>query len=109
MDVILTAMNTKLHHSLILGLGMLLAFVILHSSFAAEEQVFFAFDDHNITWQHNLKLTLETVTKHPANPVLRRGPPGAPDHGHAKGKKLALRVNFPVNSAARVFAIYLNN
>ncbi len=49
----------------------------------AAEQVFFAFDDHNIAWQHNLKLTLVPVTKHPDNPVLRRGPPGSPDHGHA--------------------------
>ncbi|MBK8090521.1 MAG: hypothetical protein IPK32_00600 [Verrucomicrobiaceae bacterium] len=49
----------------------------------AGEQVFFAFDDQNIAWQHNLKLTLETAQKHPANPVLRSGPPGAPDHGHA--------------------------
>jgi hypothetical protein len=45
--------------------------------------VFFAFDDHNIAWQHNLKLTLETAQKHPANPVLRSGPPGSPDAGHA--------------------------
>lgn len=49
----------------------------------ASEQVLFAFDDHSIAWQHNLKLTLETAQKHPANPVLRSGPPGAPDHGHA--------------------------
>ncbi len=49
----------------------------------AEEQVFFAFDDQNLAWKHNLKLTLETATKHPDNPVLRRGPEGAPDHGHA--------------------------
>lgn len=49
----------------------------------AAEQVFFAFDDQNIGWQHNLKLTLEPVQKHPENPVLRRGPAGAPDHGHA--------------------------
>ncbi len=47
------------------------------------EGVFFAFDDHSIPWQHNLKLTLEAAQKHPANPVLRRGPAGAPDHGHA--------------------------
>ena len=38
------------------------------------EQVFFAFDDHSIPWQHNLKVTLIPATKHPANPVLRRGP-----------------------------------
>ena len=50
---------------------------------SAAERVFFAFDDHSIPWQHNLKLTLVPATKHPANPVLRRGPEGAPDHGHA--------------------------
>ena len=27
---------------------------------STEEQTFFAFDDCNIAWQHNLKLTLET-------------------------------------------------
>lgn len=50
---------------------------------AADERVLFAFDDHNIAFQHNLKLTLATAEKHPENPVLRRGPEGAPDHGHA--------------------------
>ncbi len=45
--------------------------------------VLFAFDDHSIPWQHNLKLTLVKAVKHPGNPVLRRGPAGAPDHGHA--------------------------
>ena len=49
----------------------------------ADEQVFFAFDDHSIPWQHNLKVTLVPAEKHPANPVLRPGPAGAPDHGHA--------------------------
>ena len=49
----------------------------------AEERVLFAFDDHSIPWQHNLKVTLVPATKHPGNPVLRRGPEGAPDHGHA--------------------------
>lgn len=48
-----------------------------------EERVLFAFDDHSIPWQHNLKVTMVPATKHPENPVLRRGPEGAPDHGHA--------------------------
>jgi hypothetical protein len=47
------------------------------------EEVFFAFDDQNIAWQHNLKLVLETAQKHPGNPVLKNGPPGSPDAGHA--------------------------
>ena len=47
------------------------------------ETTLFAFDDHSIPWQHNLKLKLEQVKKHPANPVLRRGAEGSPDHGHA--------------------------
>lgn len=62
---------------LILGLSLLAL------SIHAEERVLFAFDDHGIPWQHNLKLTLVEATKHPENPVLRRGPEGAPDHGHA--------------------------
>ncbi len=49
----------------------------------AEERTFFAFDDHSIPWRHNLKITLVQADKHPGNPVLRRGPEGAPDHGHA--------------------------
>src|SRR5579862_5003521 len=49
----------------------------------AEKRVFFAFDDYSIPWQHNLKVTLVEAQKHPENPVLRRGPDGAPDHGHA--------------------------
>lgn len=49
----------------------------------AHEIVLFAFDDQSIPWQHNLKLTLVPATKHPANPVLRCGPKGSPDYGHA--------------------------
>ncbi|MFH1267557.1 MAG: hypothetical protein ABIK89_17680 [Planctomycetota bacterium] len=45
--------------------------------------VFFAFDDHVIPWRDNLKVTLMEADKHPGNPVLRCGPPGSPDHGHA--------------------------
>lgn len=62
---------------------LLLLLLTLHSPATAAEQVLFAFDDHGIAWQHNLKLTLETAVKHPGNPVLRSGPPGSPDHGHA--------------------------
>lgn len=49
----------------------------------AEDRVLFAFDDHSIPWRHNLKVTLVQAQKHPDNPILRRGPTGAPDHGHA--------------------------
>src|SRR3954469_1794739 len=47
------------------------------------EQVLFAFDDVSIPWRDNLKLTMVQAQKHPDNPVLRHGPQGAPDHGHA--------------------------
>jgi hypothetical protein len=47
------------------------------------EVVLFAFDDQAIPWHHNLQLTLVPAEKHPANPVLRQGPVGAPDYGHA--------------------------
>lgn len=46
------------------------------------EQTFFAFDDHGIPFSHNLKVTLVQAEKHPYNPVLTRGPEGAPDAGH---------------------------
>ena len=55
------------------------------TSFAAapiavkDEAVLFAFDDHSIPLQDNLFLTFKRVQKHPANPVLRAGPPGSPD------------------------------
>jgi len=48
-----------------------------------DEAVLFSFDDHAIPWRNNLKFTPVTATKHPSNPVLRRGPEGTPDHGHA--------------------------
>lgn len=48
-----------------------------------QERILFAFDDHSIPWQHNLKITLVEAKKFPGNPVLKRGPQGAPDHGHA--------------------------
>ena len=47
------------------------------------ESVLFAFDDETFAWQHNLKLTLVAPEKHPANPVVRCGPKGSPDYGHA--------------------------
>ena len=47
------------------------------------ETVFFAFDDHAIPLRDNLQLTLVEAQKHPANPVLRCGPEGSPDFGHA--------------------------
>ncbi len=43
----------------------------------------FSFDDYSIPWQHNLIVTLTEAKKHPQNPVLKRGPKSAPDHGHA--------------------------
>ena len=63
----------------------LLAALGLNPSFAQNsgEEVLFAFDDRSLPWKHNLKLTLVEAEKHPRNPVLRRGPAGAPDHGHA--------------------------
>lgn len=47
------------------------------------EKVLFSFDDQSIPWQHNLRITLVEASKHPGNPVLRRGPAGSPDQGHA--------------------------
>jgi hypothetical protein len=66
-------------------LSTILAVLILCSASAvwAGEQVFFGFDDISIPWRSNLKLTMVPADKHPANPVLRRGPEGSPDHGHA--------------------------
>lgn len=49
----------------------------------AEEHTLFAFDEVSIPWRDNLKLTMVEATKHPENPVLKHGPPGSSDHGHA--------------------------
>lgn len=49
----------------------------------SKEITFFSFDDHSIPFTHNLKLSLVEAAKHPGNPVLRRGPAGSPDQGHA--------------------------
>ncbi|MBL9117429.1 MAG: hypothetical protein JNJ83_20650 [Verrucomicrobiaceae bacterium] len=62
---------------------LLLPLALFTTALPADEKVFFAFDDQNIAWQHNLKLTLTTADKHPGNPVLKRGPTGSADHGHA--------------------------
>ena len=56
---------------------------LLAASLHAEERTFFAFDDVSIPWRSNVKLTMEQAEKHPANPVLKHGPEGSPDHGHA--------------------------
>lgn len=65
---------------------LLLAVLLIHCFAAcatAGETVFFAFDEESIPWRDNLKLTMVQAEKHPENPVLRHGPEGAPDHGHA--------------------------
>lgn len=49
----------------------------------AEEKVLFSFDDHSLPWRDNLQLNLVAGEKHPENPVVRCGPPGSPDFGHA--------------------------
>lgn len=60
----------------IIGLGWN-ALVI--AATAADERVFFAFDDESLPWRDNLKLTLVQPKKHPGNPVLRPGPQGSAD------------------------------
>ena len=57
--------------------------ISVNGSPPVEEVVFFSFDDHAIPWRDNVFLTPVRAEKHPDNPVLRRGPEGAPDHGHA--------------------------
>ncbi|MBI5775595.1 MAG: hypothetical protein HZA89_17895 [Verrucomicrobia bacterium] len=39
----------------------------------------FAFDNVSIPHSQNLRLEMRSPTKHPANPVVRRGAPGTPD------------------------------
>lgn len=60
-----------------------LLFAALPLPLLSAERVFFSFDDHSIPLRDNVAVTPLSVEKHPANPVLRRGPEGAPDHGHA--------------------------
>ncbi|HYF33776.1 MAG TPA: hypothetical protein VD994_00690, partial [Prosthecobacter sp.] len=63
--------------------SLLLACLALPGFGLAAETTFFAFDDHAIPMQDNLQLTLVEAKKHPNNPVLKAGPDGAPDAGHA--------------------------
>ena len=58
-----------------------------------EEAVFFSFDDYAIPWRNNLYLTPVSADKHESNPVVRRGPEGAPDHGHAILYGSVLRID----------------
>lgn len=60
-----------------------LTVLMLSCPLDAGEKVFFAFDDHSIPFQHNLQVTLVHAQKYAGNPVLRRGPKGSPDNGHA--------------------------
>lgn len=43
------------------------------------ETTLFAFDQVSIPHSQNLRLEMRPPVKHPANPVVRRGPPGTPD------------------------------
>jgi hypothetical protein len=61
----------------------IIALLLLLARVHAGDRVFFAFDDASIPWRGNVKLTMVTADKHPANPVLKHGPEGSPDHGHA--------------------------
>jgi hypothetical protein len=54
----------------------------------------FAFDDHTIPFKENLKLTLAMPDKHPANPVVRPGPPGSVDELAAQFYGSVIRVGF---------------
>ncbi len=58
----------------------------------AGEHTCFAFDDVAVPWRHNLQLTLVEAEKHPANPVVRCGPEGSPDHGHVVIYGSVLRI-----------------
>lgn len=56
------------------------------------EMTLFAFDDQAIPLRDNLQLTLVPAEKHPQNPVLRCGPQGSPDYGHAVMYGSVIRV-----------------
>jgi hypothetical protein len=56
-------------------LSALRQFLVSTPAVQTDENVLFAFDDYAIPWHHNTKVTLMQAQKHPANPVLRSGPP----------------------------------
>lgn len=58
---------------------LLLLLLVPIAAAASDSVTLFAFDDHSLPFKSNLKLTFETPAKHPANPVLRHGPPGSVD------------------------------
>jgi hypothetical protein len=59
----------------------------------ADGRMLFAFDDHQIPWLDNLQVTLVQAEKYPGNPVLRCGPKGSPDYGHAILYGSVIRIN----------------
>jgi len=62
------------------------------ASGSTDPHTLFAFDDEGIPWRDNLKLTMVPAEKHPANPVLRCGPEGSADYGHALIYGSVLRI-----------------
>ena len=53
--------------------------VLPNTPTTVDEAVLFSFDDVSILYTHNLRLTAHAPQRHPDNPVMRRGAPGAPD------------------------------
>jgi hypothetical protein len=51
---------------------------------AVAKATLFAFDDVSIPFRQNLYMEMHAAQKHPANPVVKRGPPGSPDDYRAQ-------------------------
>lgn len=71
------------------GLSIVVSFLVLFSGMLSADDsryfdetkvtTLFAFDDVSIPFTQNLKLTMRSPKRHPANPVVQRGNPGSPD------------------------------
>ena len=68
----------RMFHSWFMVTFLLLGSVF-PDSLKADTRTFFAFDDHGIPKQDNLRLTLLQPKKHPNNPVVPRGAKGSVD------------------------------
>src|SRR5947208_12017826 len=57
------------------------------------EHVIFSFDEDAIPFKSNLKLTLTQPERHPANPVVPRGPAGSVDAFRAQFYGSVIRID----------------
>ena len=74
------------------AISCLLSLSLLSAAGPAEVTLF-SFDDHSIPFKKNLSVTMAQAKKFEGNPVVRRGPAGAPDSYRAQFYGTVLRID----------------